>query len=176
MPQENGPFEVGDAVIHPVRGVGVVTEIRELGTDGEIQRYYNIKLLNQPRTNLMIPITKAEERGLRPTVKEARLDQIWHVFEAPPEILPDDYRVRHRMMREKVRSGDVLEVAEAVRDMAWRKQQDDGGLTRRGRRAYRKGLAMLAGELAAARGMEMVEARARILDRLQEGLAEHDSS
>ena len=69
-------FEVGDAVVHPVRGAGVVTDIEELQRDGGNKAYYKIKLLSQVRTSLMVPVKDAATRGLRHAVERSKLGRV----------------------------------------------------------------------------------------------------
>ena len=61
----------------------------------------------------------------------------------------------------------LLKVAEAVRDMAWRRHQE-GRLTTRGKRMYEEGMSLLAGEIAASRGIEVTDAEEQVRERLQE--------
>jgi RNA polymerase-interacting CarD/CdnL/TRCF family regulator len=60
-------------------------------------------------------------------------------------------------------------VAEAVRDMAWRRHRE-GRLTTRGKRMYEEGMLLLAGEIAAAKGIGLADAEIQVRDRLQASL------
>jgi CarD family transcriptional regulator len=163
-------FQIGDAVFHPIRGAGIVRGVEERQWRGGNDWYYTIELLGQPSTRLMIPTCVAEERGLRPAISRAKLEKVWRVLRAAPEKLPIDHRARHRVLEEKVHAGDVFELAGAVRDMAWRQEQK-GRLTIRGKRIYDEGMTLLAGEIAAAQGIELTEAEAQVRAKLRERLA-----
>jgi CarD family transcriptional regulator len=163
-------FKTGDAVFHPVRGAGVVTGIKSRKRDGKKRRYYTIKLLGHPGTKVMVPANTAEEIGLRHAMSQTKLKKMWRVLCGDPRKLPKDHKDRYAVIEEKLHTGDTFEVAEAVRDMAWRRKQE-GKLTTRGKRIYEEALMLLAGEIAAVQEIEMEEAEGQVYARLQERLA-----
>jgi CarD family transcriptional regulator len=162
-------FKTGDAIVHPVRGAGIVMRIEERRWRGSNNLYYRIKLLGQPASSLMIPISNAATIGLRRAISLSSLNQVWQVLCATPGILPTDHKERYQVLEGKLHAGDVLQVAEAVRDMTWRRQQE-GNLTTRGKQMYEEGMMLLAGELAATQDIDMTDAEAQIRDKLSESL------
>ncbi len=160
-------FKAGEAIVHPIRGAGVVECIEERQWRGRQSLYYRIKLLSQPGSSLMIPIAKAENIGLRPAIPSSELGQVWRVLRTDPQTLPTDHKERYQILEDKFRTGDILQVAEAMRDMTWRQQQE-GNLTTRGKRMYQEGMLLLAGEVAATQGIELTEAETQIRERLDE--------
>ncbi|RLC63097.1 MAG: hypothetical protein DRI48_08820 [Chloroflexi bacterium] len=162
-------FEPGDAIIHPMRGAGIVVQIEERQWQGNDALYYRIKLIGQPGTSLMVPVSAAEEIGLRRAITQSELKNVWRVLRADPETLPADHKTRYKLLEDKLHTGDALRVAEAVRDMAWRKKRQ-GSLTTMGKRIYREGLTILAGEIAATQGDELANAEAQIRAKLEEAV------
>lgn len=162
-------FKAGDAIVHPIRGAGVVVRIEERQWHGSNDQYYRIELLGQPGTSLMIPVGAAETIGLRRAVSKSRLKELWCVLGSDPEDLPADHKARYELLNEKLHAGDVLQVTEAVRDMAWR-QKREGGLTTQGKRIYEEGMRILAGEIAAAQGFDLVDAESQVSEKLTEVL------
>ena len=154
-------FEVGDAVVYPVRGAGVIAGLKKFDMEGDEQQYYKIKLLKRVKTNLLLPIKIAEDSGLRLAISPAKLDQVWQVLGAPPQELPSNHRSRYKVLGDKMSSGDIFELTEAVRDMAWRRIQNDG-FTPKGKRLYRKGLRLLAEEIAVSLDIDLAAAEERI--------------
>jgi CarD family transcriptional regulator len=163
-------FKAGDAIVHPVRGAGVVERIEERQWRGSNDLYYRIKLVNQPRISLMVPISATEKLGLRHVISPSKLYEVWRVLGADPTTLPGDHKERHKLVEEKLHTGDVFQVAEVVRDMAWR-QERKGRLTMVGKRRYEEGMQMLAGEIAAAQDVELINAQAQIHAKLAESLS-----
>jgi CarD family transcriptional regulator len=158
-------FEVGDAVVHPIRGAGVVTQIEELQRREGNKEYYRIKLVGQPRTSLMVPVSGARTRGLRHAIQQSRLGCVWRVLRAKAEQLPKNYRTRHAALEPKLRSGDLFQIAEVLRDLAWRRREDR--LTTGDRRAYRKAMHFLVGEVAAVQHINVLDAEAQVRERLR---------
>ena len=163
-------FKPGDPVVHPARGAGIVICIETRQWHGSTDLYYRIKLLGQQGISLMIPIHLAETLGLRPAISLSRLNQVWRVLCADPETLPADHKQRYELLEGKLHAGSVFQVAEAVRDMAWRQRQR-GHLTTVGKQMYEKGLALLTGEIAAAQGIDLANAETQVKTRLSESLS-----
>jgi CarD family transcriptional regulator len=163
-------FKAGDAIVHPLRGAGVVERVEERHWRGSNDLYYRITLLGQPGTKLMVPTAAAEELGLRHAIPRSKLNKVWRVLRALPNKLPGDHKARYKLLEGKLHTGDVFQVAEVVRDMAWR-QQRKGRLNTVGKRRYDEGIKMLAGEIAASQGVELSNAEAQIRARLEESLS-----
>ena len=167
--EETVMFEAGDAIVHPVRGAGVIERVEEREWHGSSENYYRIKLMGQPGTSLMIPVGAAESIGLRRAVSRSRLKQVWQVLRAEPEKLPAEHKARYALLNGKLHAGDVLLVAEAVRDMAWRRKLE-GNLTTQGKRIYEEGLRILTGEIAASQAVDMADAETQVSEKLTEVL------
>jgi RNA polymerase-interacting CarD/CdnL/TRCF family regulator len=165
-------FQVGDAVVHPVRGAGIVTDIGERERRGRDKLYYRIELVGRPRTHLMVPVDSAEGRGVRQAISECKLKKVWQMLNVPAQPLPSGHRDRRELLEDRLYGGDALEVAEALRDLAWRRKRE-GQLSVLERRLYRKGVRLLAGEIAAVRGIDLLEARLRVWEKVRKGLIEH---
>jgi RNA polymerase-interacting CarD/CdnL/TRCF family regulator len=97
------------------------------------------------------------------------------VLTKAPQSLPDDFAERRAVLRGKLSSGETRQVAEALRDLAWRRRSEDG-LTTTERRLYRKGMNILAGEIAASRGTDLEAVKRRVGNRISEGLTEYRDS
>ncbi len=163
-------FKAGDAIIHPVRGAGVVVRVEERRWRGNSELYYRIELLGQPGTSLMVPISAAETLGLRRVIPQSKLDRVWRVLRAAPRTLPANHKERYELLDDKLHAGDVFQVAELVRDMTWR-QQREGSLTTTGKQRYEEGMKILAGEIAAVQGVDLDDAEAQVRAKLRESLS-----
>jgi CarD family transcriptional regulator len=164
-------FKVGDTVVHPDYGAGVVTEIKEIAFLGnEKKRYYLLELLSQPETTVMVAVKNEKKIGLRSPIAQSKLKQIWRILRAGPRTLPSDHNKRYTLLKEKLHDGDILEIAKVLRDLAWR-QENRQNLTIRGKRLYEESLELLASEVAGAQGSEFDTAEAQIADRLAASIA-----
>lgn len=163
-------FHVRDAVVHPNYGTGVITEIKERHILGQGKRYYSIDLLGEPGTTVMVPVGKEERVGLRRPITQKGLNRVWRILRAKPEDLPSDHKERYALIQEKLQEGDAFQIAEAVRDLAWRREEKRH-LTTVGKRLYETGLVFLASELAAVQGSDVDTAEAQIAERLEASVA-----
>jgi len=156
----------GDAVMHPARGAGTIVEIEERSWQGAAAKYYVIEMLDRPRSTVRVPVARAEDLGLRPTLMVSELPAMWEVLESSYVSLPDDHKERNQLLNDKFTDGDTLRIAEVVRDLfAW--QQEKGRLTTACEQIYRRGLRFLAMELAAARGMDLDRAELQVRSHLR---------
>jgi CarD family transcriptional regulator len=159
-------FQVGETVVHPHYGAGVITEIQERRSLGPVKRYYSIQLLGDPQTIVMVPLGKEESLGLRQPIPKARLNRLWRVLRGEPHSLPDEHKERYAVIEHKLQDGDVFEVAEVVRDLAWRREEKQK-LTKVGKRLYETSLGFLASELAGVQGSDVDTAEHQIAERLE---------
>ena len=147
-------YRVGDKIVHPQHGAGVVKDIEEDVIQG-FGCYYVIQLTAYNRT-LMVPVDKADQIGVREISRPDIMVQVLETLSGAPDTLPGNYTQRQNRLGERLKSGDVLEVAEVVRDLAWRGHHkhltsQDNGFLEQARR-------FLAGELALCRGIEFDQA------------------
>jgi CarD family transcriptional regulator len=159
-------FQVGETVVHPHYGAGVITEIQERHSLGPRKRYYSIELLGDARTTVMVPLDKEESVGLRLPISKARLSRLWRILRGKPEALPDEHKERYAVIESKLEEGDLFQIAEAVRDLAWRREEKRA-LTKVGGRLYETGLGFIASELAGVQGSDVDTAEAQIAERLE---------
>ena len=163
-------FQVGETVVHPDYGAGVITEIQERHSLGPSKRYYSIELLGDSRTTVMVALDKEVSVGLRQPIPKARLSHLWRILRGKAQALPDAHKERYAVIEGKYAEGDFFQIAEAVRDLAWR-QDAKRHLTQVGRRLYETGLDFLASELAGAQGSEVYAAEVQIAERLAASIA-----
>jgi CarD family transcriptional regulator len=110
-------FNIGDSVVHPKHGSGVVTKRRTLQSSSGEREYFCIELVDG-RGSVMIPIDRLEEAGLREPLQD--IYQIQQIMEMPPDILVDDIHVRQTAIEGKLSSGDAHSLVEVLRDLSWR--------------------------------------------------------
>jgi len=160
-------FDIGDKVVHPTHGAGLVTGIKKQDLLEEYHRYYVIDLAFDDRT-LMIPVSNAEEIGLRSISRQATLSQVWHILGAEAETLADDYKKRQKRVQEKLKTGDVIKVAEVIRDLSFLKREDH--LTSFDTKLFERAQQFLACEVALIKGVQVNEAAQIISEILDNGV------
>lgn len=137
-------FQVGDKIVHPMHGAGVVDSIVSKKVNGVVREYYLLKI---PVGGMlvMIPTTNSEEIGVRPVVNSAEADRI---IASIPDIEVDmtanwNRRYRENMLR--LKSGDLTEVARVVKGLALR--DTDRGLSTGERKMLHSAKQILISEL-----------------------------
>lgn len=158
-------FQIGDTIIYPGYGAGTVIRIERLQCLGSNKLYYAIELSDESKTRVWIPVGSAGERGVRHLTPLSQLDRMWHILRAEPEPLSPDHDKRRESLQEKLRGGDIFQVAEVVRDMFWEDHRSRR-LTVIGKELYDRGLMLLTSEIAAVQGCDLMAARAEISNTL----------
>ena len=102
-------FEVGDKIVHPQHGAGVVSAIERDVIQG-FGCYYVIDLAAYNRT-LMIPVDKADDIGVRAISAPDTMSEVLQTLTEEPVTLPGNYTQRQIKLGERLKSGDVFEVA-----------------------------------------------------------------
>jgi CarD family transcriptional regulator len=154
-------FSVGSKVVHPCYGAGTVVEIDQKRI-GELEHnYYVIVLCEDTRTTqVMVPVRRADDLGLRPVGRPARLRRILEEGCEAPDEVERDYRTRRGWETEQLKSGSFTDVIGMVRDLTYLNSQRTLGLTERD--TLSQGKAMLASELALAAGQALETAMAEV--------------
>jgi len=160
-------FEIGDAIVHPIRGAGIITDIEKRRREGERQSYYTIDLLAKPHTQLMLPVSAVDDLGIRSVVSARRLCKVWQILESDHETLPKNYRQRHKVITEQLHSGDIFKIAEVLRDLTWRRKKR-GNLSTQDLRSYQEALDLLSAEVAAIEGKDWEGVKHQIWEVLEE--------
>ena len=153
-------FEVGDKVVHPTRGAGIIAAIEQKEMLDDFNRYYVIDLAAEDM-RLMVPVRMAEGIGLRKIAPVRDADTILRVLCSAAVPLPDDFKARQAHLQERLKEGDAESLAMVVRDMAARSFIKTYSPTES--RLYEQARTMLSGELALARDTD-VEAALNLID------------
>lgn len=147
-------FSVGDKVMYLHRGAGIITGIEHKELVDGFEHYYVIEIESQ-RLTLRVPMRMAEELGVRRVMLADKLDEVWSALKGRPRPLADDFKERQEQIRAKLRSGNPVKVAQAVRDLNWREQQSY--LTKADAELLAQGLDFLIAEIAAVMDKEIAE-------------------
>lgn len=109
-------FQVGDKVFYPMHGGGIVNKLEDMEVAGKNQRYYVMTILHR-NMQVMVPVDNAERLGIRPVAAPEQLENALLTFhEDKPDILINDNQ-RHRRNMAKMKSGDICEGIEVIRDL-----------------------------------------------------------
>ena len=110
-------FKVGDKVVYPNHGVGIVKEIRELdyrGTRGEF-----ISLQLAPDSIVMVPVENSKTVGLRKLIPKTRVRKVSERLRTSDTDVPSDWKGRYQENQEKMRSGDLEQVSDVLKNLTY---------------------------------------------------------
>ena len=157
-------FEVGDKVVYPHHGAGKIVkkEVKEIL--GQRREYLTIQILYNEMT-VMVPTENADKAGLRRVIDEEAVEQVLAVLRDDGSQMPKNWNRRFKHNRDKIKTGDIFELAEVVRNLSIRDL--DKGLSTGEKQMFGRAKKILASELMYARDMEEQEAT-EFLDNLLE--------
>ncbi|MEW6045309.1 MAG: CarD family transcriptional regulator [Bacillota bacterium] len=152
-------FKVGDKVVYPMHGAGVIEAIEEREVLGQRQQYYIMKL-PMGDMQVMIPLRSVEEVGLREVISPEEVSRVFDVLQGEKTKMSQNWNRRYRANLEKIKSGDIFEVAEVVRNLSIRDKEK--GLSTGERRMLESARQILISELVLAQGIPAAEVERRI--------------
>jgi len=148
-------YEVGDKVVYPHHGAGKILkkEIKEVL--GQKREYLTIQILYNDMT-VMVPTENADKAGLRKVIGEEIVEEVIAVLRDDGTHMPKNWNRRFKHNRDKIKTGDIFELAEVVRNLSIRDL--DKGLSTGEKQMFGRAKKILASELMYARDMEEQEA------------------
>jgi len=161
-------FSVGDHVVYPHHGAGQVVKKEEKNVLGEVREYLTIKILHNDMT-VMVPCQNAGKAGLRRVIDEETVKKVLAVLSDDISEMPKNWNRRFKHNRDKIKTGDIYELAEVVRNLAIREQ--DKGLSTGEKQMYTRAKKILASELMYALEKSEDEAEVHLDGILQRDLA-----
>ena len=152
-------FCVGDKIVHPMHGAGIVDNIVEKKINGVSRHYYILKL---PANGMlvMIPTSNSEEIGVRPVMDSARAAQILDAIDTIEVETNANWNQRYRENMLRLKSGDLMEVARVVKSLMLRDNQR--GLSTGERKMLHSAKQILISEIVLSNCASYEEVEARI--------------
>jgi len=166
-------YRVGDKVVYPHHGAGKIMKIEDMEVRGQLREYLTIQILHNDMT-VMVPVDSADRAGLRKVVESDVVDEVLAVLHGNPTKMPKNWSRRYKHNRDKLKTGDIFEVAEVVRNLAIR--HCDKGLSTGEKQMFSKAKKILASELMYARDLSEDDANAfldTVLDEVGASPAAH---
>ena len=116
-------FNIGDKIVYPMHGAGTIDAIEEKNILGEKHNYYIIKMPGEVK--VMVPTDKAEEVGVRNIIDKEEAAKVMTVLGENETEMSHNWNKRYRDNMDKMKSGDIYEVADVVRNLSF-KQKEKG--------------------------------------------------
>ena len=148
-------FKVGDKVVYPHHGAGTVVKKEQREVLGAKREYLTIKILHNDMT-VNVPCENAEKVGLRGVIDEQMVEKVLKALQGSGTVMPKNWNRRFKHNRDKMKTGDIFELAEVVRNLSLRDHEK--GLSTGEKQMFVKAKKILASELMYAKAMDEAEA------------------
>jgi len=149
-------FQVGDKVVYPMHGAGVIEAIEEREVLGKTRQYY---VMHLPVGNMkvFVPLDSVHTLGLRQVISRTQIQEVLAVLQLRHQAAAQTWNRRYRANLEKIRGGNILDVAEVVRNLALRDREK--GLSTGEKKMYASACQILVSELVLAEETEEAAVR-----------------
>ncbi len=144
-------YKIGDKVVYPHHGAGTVVKKESREVLGEKREYLTIQILHNDMT-VNVPADNAEKVGLRKVINEDTVKEVVKALTGDGTTMPKNWNRRFKHNRDKMKTGDIFELAEVVRNLALR--DHDKGLSTGEKQMFVKAKKILISELMYAKGMD----------------------
>ncbi|MGB3412904.1 MAG: CarD family transcriptional regulator [Microthrixaceae bacterium] len=152
-------FDVGDRVVYPHHGAAIIVKREKRKIDGGTKEYLVLEMAHGELT-LSVPVDKADDVGMRPPIGSEEVQDLFELLSKKDIREPANWSRRFKNHQEKLKSGDVYQVAEVVRNLALRDQSK--GLSAGEKSMFVKARSVLVSELSFALDVSEDDALAKV--------------
>lgn len=166
-------FSVGDKVVYPMHGAGVIEAIEEREILGETKKYYVMRI---PIGNMkvFIPLSNGNNIGLREVTDELMINEIIENLKQDEVTLTSNWNQRYRVNMDKIKNGEVHDVAQVVKELMYRDREK--GLSTGERKMLDNAKQILISEMVLSKEIEETEALDLLSDMINEKIIDRDAS
>ncbi len=156
-------FNIGDKVVYPLHGAGIIEGIENKEVLGKNKEYY---VLNLPigEMKIMLPLDNIENLGLRDIESNETVSKVFSLLSEKQSEMSNNWNRRYRDNMEKIKTGDICEVAEVVRDLMI--MDDEKGLSTGEKKMLKNTKQILISELALIYDKDWHEVEKQIDDKV----------
>jgi CarD family transcriptional regulator len=155
-------FVIGDKIVHPMHGAGVVEDIVDVQLSGNLCQYYVLRLTGG--ILVKVPSASSGSIGVRPVINSKRADEIMRILPSIEVDLITNWSKRYRENLERVKSGDLIEVARVIKGLMQREREK--GLSTGERKMLHSAKQILISEIVMAKCLDYQEIESRVINLL----------
>ena len=152
-------FKVGDKVVYPNHGVGVIEEVLRTMAGGIDQAFFRLRIVANGST-VLIPTANTTQVGLRKVLTRKDVDKVFKVLRNGNIDITSDWKGRFQEHSDKMRSGDIYEVAAVLKSLTLLSKSKN--LSYRERKMLDKSKYLVVSEIASVSNMEETEVEQRV--------------
>ncbi len=158
-----GSFRLNEFVVYPAHGVGKISAIEEQEVAGTVMELFVI-VFEKDKMTLRVPTAKAESVGMRNLATEAVVTRAMTTLKGRARVKRAMWSRRAQEYEQKINSGDLIAIAEVVRDLHRNDEQREQSYSER--QLYEAALERLTREIAAVDGGDEVKANEKVIEVL----------
>lgn len=144
-------YNIGDKIVYPMHGAGIIESIEEKEILGQKQNYYVMKM-PMGDMKVMIPTQNVDDIGIREVISNKDAELVFSILESDSSNANSNWNKRYRENMTKIKSGNIFEVADVVRCLMLREK--DKGLSTGERKMLNSAKQILVSELVLAKDMK----------------------
>lgn len=152
-------FKIGDKIVYPNHGAGVIDSIEKKEFLGEEKEYFILKM-PIGSMDISIPISNIDKMNVRDVIDKESGDEVLRILDGDPTPMPDNWNVRYRENQEVIKTGDIFKIAEMVRNLAILDKEK--GLSTTEKKLLNRARRIMASELVMAGSLEKEKAEEMI--------------
>lgn len=137
-------YQIGDKIVYPMYGAGVIESVEDRIVLGKKQQYYSIRITASDMT-VMLPLLGCDKIGVRSVINKEEAMKILELFRTIPVTNDPNWNKRQRENMAKIKSGDISKVVEVVKDLMYRDKTK--GLSMSERKMFNTAHQILVSEL-----------------------------
>lgn len=109
-------FNIGDRIVYPMHGAGIIENEETKEILGEERRYF---IMRMPIGDMkvMVPVDNVEEVGVREIINKEEMEEVIDVLKGNRTDMPQNWNRRYRLNMDRIKSGDIYEIAAVVRNL-----------------------------------------------------------
>ena len=165
-------FNVGDKVVYPMHGAGTIDSIDKKNILDEEIEYINISMPGGVK--VMVPSNQASKQGLRNIISKDEIGKVFTILENDETAMSDNWNKRYRDNMDKMKSGDIYEVADVVRNLSFK--QKEKGLSTGEKKKLNNAKQILVSELVLVENASTVEMEKLVDNKIDVSFRENRSA
>ncbi len=144
-------FQIGDYIVHPMHGAGVIESVVTKKINGQQRDYYVLKLPVGDMV-VMVPVAGCENIGVRSVISKSEAENVFKLFKDIEVSMTQNWNKRYRENMDKIKSGNLLDVASVVKGLM--RRDNERGLSTGERKMLHSAKQILISELVIATEMD----------------------
>lgn len=158
-------FHIGDKIVYPMHGAGVIEDVEIKEILGEKREYFIIRMPIGDM-KVMVPVSNVDDVGVRYIIGKEDIEDVMDILRGCRSTMPQNWNRRYRMNMDRIKTGDIEEIAAVVRNLTI--LDDEKGLSTGERKMLGNARQMLLSELVLASEKTMPEIEKLVLDAIRE--------